>query len=59
MFEKYLILRIRYNPETEDYDEIPTMFDADTRVEADGIATRLNERHQAGLEEDSFAVISV
>ena len=59
MSDKYIIVRVRYNPETDDYDEIPTMFDADTREEAGGIAARLNARTEAGLEEDSFTVISI
>jgi len=58
MFEKYLILRIRHNPETDDYDELPTIFDADTKEEAEGIAARLNARYEAGLEDDSFTVVS-
>lgn len=58
MPDKYLILRIRYNPETDDYDEFPTIFGADTREEANGIAIRLNARTEAGLEDDSFVVVS-
>jgi len=55
MPDKYAIIRIRYNPETDDYDEIPTIWDADTRGEAEGIVARLN----AWTEGDCFTIASI
>jgi hypothetical protein len=57
--EKYIIVRLRYNSETEDYDQFPTIFGADTHEEAEAIVACLNARNEAGLEEDCFAIESV
>jgi hypothetical protein len=59
MPSKYIIIRIRHNPGTNDYDEIPTIWDADTKEEAEGIAARLNARTEAGLEDDCFTIASI
>ena len=51
-FSLFLIKRVRYNPATDEYDFLPTIFSADTREEADAIADCLTNMD----EEDSFIV---
>ena len=51
-FNRFVILRVRYNPDTDDHDFLPTIWGADTREETKAIAERLAEMDG----QDSFTV---